>query len=392
MLADAVAPHGGIVMWRAFVYSNEEPEDRAKQAFNEFTPLDGSFRDNVLIQVKNGPIDFQPREPFHPLFGAMPETPLMMEFAIMKEYLGFETHLVYLAPQYKEVLESDTYGRGEGSTVARVVDGSLHEYEVTGIAGVANTGTDRNWSGSIFNQANWYAWGRLAWDHALSSESIADEWIRMTFGNDESLVAPIKEMMMKSWQACVNYMTPLGLHHLMAEGHHYGPGPWVSGLARADWTSVYYHRADSIGIGFNRTKTGSDAVSQYFHPLDEIFGDLSRVPEKFLLWFHHVPWDYQMESHQILWEELATRYQSGVDSVRSMQRIWESLDGKVDAGRYELTRAFLAIQEKEARWWRDSSLLYFQTFSGKPIPENVEKPTRTLEYFQSLTFPSAPGH
>ena len=392
MLADAVGPHGGIVMWRAFVYSNEEPEDRAKQAFNEFTPLDGTFRDNVMIQVKNGPIDFQPREPFHPLFGAMPETPLMMEFQITKEYLGMETHLVYLAPMYEEVLESDTHAAGEGSTVAKVVDGTVHDYTLTGIAGVANTGTDRNWSGSIFNQANWYAFGRLAWDHSLSSESIADEWIRMTFGNSDALVIPIKDMMMKSWEACVNYMTPLGLHHLMAEGHHYGPGPWVSDLPRADWTSVYYHRADSVGIGFDRTRSGSDAVSQYFDPLDDVYNDPNRIPETLLLWFHHVPWDAEMRSGRTLWDELATRYQAGVDTVRSMQRTWRSLQGHVDTERYELTRAFLAIQEKEARWWRDSSLLYFQTFSRMPIPDHVEKPTQTLDYFQSLTFPSAPGH
>ena len=238
MLADTVAPHGGIVMWRAFVYSNEEPEDRAKQAYNEFTPLDGAFRENVLIQSKNGPVDFQPREPFHPLFGAMPETPLMMEFQITKEYLGHATHLVYLAPMYKEVLESDTYAHGAGSTVAKVIDGTLHDYSVTGIAGVSNIGSDRNWSGSIFNQANWYAFGRLAWDHTLSSEGIADEWIRMTFGNDESLVAAVNVMMMKSWEACVNYMTPLGLHHQMAQDHHYGPGPWSVLTAAAGPTGL----------------------------------------------------------------------------------------------------------------------------------------------------------
>jgi alpha-glucuronidase len=393
MLADAVGPHGGIVMWRAFVYSNEEPDDRAKQAFNEFTPLDGSFRDNVLIQAKNGPIDFQPREPFHPLFGAMPGTPVMMEFQITKEYLGHATHLVYLAPMWKEVLESDTYAHGEGSEVGKVIDGTLHGHALTGIAGVLNIGADRNWSGSIFNQANWYAFGRLAWDHTLSSEAIADEWIRMTFGNEESLVTSIKGMMMKSWEACINYMTPLGLHHQMASDHHYGPGPWVSPESgrRADWTSVYYHRADSIGIGFDRSPTGSDAVSQYFDPLDDIFGDVERIPDKYLLWFHHVPWDYRMDSGRTLWDELATRYQAGVDTVRSMRRTWASLEGRIDPERYGMTRDFLAIQEKEARWWRDASLLYFQTFSRMPIPDHVEKPTRTLEYFKSLDFPSAPG-
>ncbi len=232
MLADALAPHGGIVMWRAFVYSAEVPDDRAKQAYNEFKPLDGTFRPNVLVQVKNGPIDFQPREPFHPLFGAMPKTPLMLELQITKEYLGFATHLVFLAPLFEEALHADTHAEGDGSTVARVIDGTLHGYRQTGMAGVANVGTDRNWCGSAFACANWYAFGRLAWDHELTSERIADEWIRMTFGDDEALVRPVKEMMLASREAAVDYMTPLGLHHLMARGHHYGPGPWVSGGPR----------------------------------------------------------------------------------------------------------------------------------------------------------------
>src|SRR5690606_19922947 len=293
LLADALAPHGGVVMWRAFVYSNEEPEDRAKQAYNEFTTLDGAFRENVLVQVKNGPIDFQPREPFHPLFGAMPKTPLMIELQITKEYLGFATHLVYLAPMWKEVLDSDTYAEGEGSLVARVIDGSLHGYTHTAMAGVANTGTDRNWSGSHFDQANWYAFGRLAWDHTLDAGEIAEEWIRATFTNDPAFVEPVRAMMMGSWEAAINYMTPLGLHHIIGESHHYGPAPWVSGGPRADWTSVYYHRADSLGIGFDRTAAGSDAVSQYFPPVRDRFADPKRS-EKYLLWFHHVPWDYEL--------------------------------------------------------------------------------------------------
>jgi len=391
MLADALAPHGGIVMWRAFVYSNEQPEDRAKQAYNEFVPLDGTFRDNVLIQVKNGPIDFQPREPFHPLFGAMPETPLMMEFQITKEYLGQGTHLVYLAPLYKEVLDADTYAHGPGSTVGSVIDGTLHGYERTGIAGVSNIGTDRNWCGSLFDCANWYAFGRLAWDHTQSSEAVAEAWIRMTFSTDPAFVEPVQRMMMASWEVCVNYMTPLGLHHVMGRGHHYGPGPWVSGGRRADWTSVYYHRADSAGIGFDRTATGSDAVSQYFPPLNEGFGDREQVSEKFLLWFHHVPWNYEMASGRTLWDEMALRYQAGVEAVRAMQATWASLEGRIDEERHAQVRAFLAIQEKEARWWRDSSLLYFQTFSKRPLPDGVEPPPHTLEYYQELTFPYAPG-
>ena len=391
MLADAVAPHGGVVMWRAFVYSNEEPEDRAKQAYNEFVPLDGQFRENVLIQVKNGPIDFQPREPFHPLFGAMPATPLMMEFQITQEYLGFATHLVYLAPLWKEVLESDTHARGAGSTVARVVDGTLASRAISGMAGVANTGTDRNWCGSVFACANWYAFGRLAWDHTLTSPEIAEEWARMTFTNDERFVSTVLPMMLASREAAVNYMTPLGLHHLMARGHHYGPGPWVSGGPRADWTSVYYHRADSAGIGFDRTSTGSDAVSQYPPPVAEVFGDVARVPEEYLLWFHRVRWDRPMHSGRTLWEELVHRYSTGVDSVRAMQRSWREREGTIDAERYDQVKAFLAIQEKEARWWRDASIAYFETFSGMPVPEGYEDPEHELEYYRALSHPYAPG-
>jgi alpha-glucuronidase len=391
MLAEALAPHGGIVMWRAFVYSNEQPEDRAKQAYSEFKPLDGKFHPNVLIQVKNGPIDFQPREPFHPLFGAMPETPLMMEFQITQEYLGRATHLVYLAPLFKEVLGADTYARGPGSTVARVIDGTLHGYARTGIAGVSNIGTNRNWCGSVFNCANWYAFGRLAWDHTLSSEQIADSWIRSTFTHDEGFVEAVKAMMLASREAAVDYMTPLGLHHLMGRGHHYGPGPWVSGGPRADWTSVYYHRADAAGIGFDRTATGSDAVSQYHSPLRERFGSLETTPEQHLLWFHHVPWDHEMPSGRTLWEELVERYYRGVESVRAMQASWRSLEGRIDRERYEQVRAFLAIQEKEARWWRDASVLYFQTLSGRPLPERYERPAHTLEYYKSLRFRYAPG-
>ena len=236
MLADAVAPHGGIIIWRAFVYSNETPTDRFKQAYDEFKPLDGKFRKNVLVQVKNGPIDFQPREPFHPLFGAMPNTPLMMEFQITMEYLGQGTHLVYEAPLFKECLDADTYAKGKGSTVASVIDGSLDHYSITGIAGVSNIGNERNWTNHPFGQANWYAFGRLAWDHSLSSAQIADEWIRQSFTNNQTFLATVKEMMLASRQTTVNYMTPLGLHHIMGTGHHYGPAPWVSNAGRADGT------------------------------------------------------------------------------------------------------------------------------------------------------------
>ncbi|ARS36455.1 alpha-glucuronidase family glycosyl hydrolase [Pontibacter actiniarum] len=391
MLADAVAPHKGIVMWRAFVYSEDEPDDRAKQAYNEFKPLDGQFRDNVLVQVKNGAIDFQPREPFHPLFGAMPKTPLMLELQITQEYLGQGTTLAYLSPMYKETLASDTYAKGKGTTVAKVVDGSVDKHRLTGIAGVANIGTDRNWTGHQFGQANWYSFGRLAWDHALSPEAIADEWIKMTFTGEQEFVAPVKNMMMNSHEAVVNYMTPLGLHHIMGWSHHYGPGPWIKDKHRADWTSVYYHRADEKGIGFDRTASGSNAVNQYFPPVAKEFGSLKRCPEKYLLWFHHVDWDHQVNSGRTLWNELCYRYSSGVDSVRQMQKTWDSLEGMVDRERFSHVKQFLAIQEQEAAWWRDACLLYFQTFSKRPIPQDLEKPAHTLDYYMSLDPQFVPG-
>lgn len=391
LLADAVAPHGGVVMWRAFVYSNEEPEDRAKQAYNEFKPLEGTFRKNVLIQVKNGAIDFQPREPFHPMFGAFPQTPLMMEFQITQEYLGQATNLAYLAPMWKEVLDSDTYAKGEGSTVAKVIDGSLHGYAVTGMAGVSNIGNERNWTGHLFGQANWYAFGRLAWNYELTSESIADEWARMTFSNDPAVVQTVRTMLVNSYETVVSYMTPLGLHHIMGGNHHYGPAPWINTMPRGDWNSVYYHKADSLGIGFDRTATGSDAVSQYFSPVAEKFASRDAIPEKFLLWFHHVPWDYQTDSGRTLWDAIALKYQEGVDGVRQLQKSWNSLEDKIDPERFQHVKMLLTIQEKEAVWWRDACLSYFQTFSKRPLPEGVEKPEHELNYYQELDFRYAPG-
>ena len=392
MLADALAPHGGVVMWRAFVYSSEQPDDRAKQAYTEFVPLDGTFRDNVIVQVKNGAIDFQPREPFHPLFGAMPKTPLMMEFQITKEYLGFATHLAYLGALYQETLQSDTMAQGQGSTVAQVIDGSLHGHKVTGMAGVANIGTDRNWSGSHFDQANWYAYGRLAWDPSQSSREIARDWVRMTFSNDQPFVDSVVDMMMGSREAVVDYMTPLGLHHLMGRDHHYGPGPWVAGGPRADWTSVYYHRADRNGIGFDRSATGSNAVAQYAPPLADSFGDVKRVPEQFLLWFHHLPWDYRTRSGRPLWDELVHRYTRGVNEVKKMRTTWDGLRGHVDDERHAQVAAFLAIQQKEAQWWRDASIAYFQHVNGLPLPPGYAPPAQPLEYYEALSFPYAPGN
>ncbi|WP_053839470.1 alpha-glucuronidase family glycosyl hydrolase [Xanthomonas graminis] len=391
MLADALAPHGGVVMWRAFVYAHQQPDDRAKQAYSEFVPLDGKFRDNVVVQVKNGAIDFQPREPFHPLFGAMPKTPLMLEFQVTKEYLGFATHLVYLGTLYQETLQADTR-RGKRATVARVVEGALDGHALSGIAGVANIGADRNWCGSIFDQANWYAFGRLAWDPQGDAWAIAEDWVRMTFGNDPALVAPVVGMMMASHEAAVDYMTPLGLHHLMGRGHHYGPAPWDAGSARPDWDPVYYHRADRNGIGFDRSATGSNAVAQYAPPLARRFGDVRTVPEDYLLWFHHVPWDHRMASGRPLWQELIGRYDHGVAEVARMRATWSGLAPYVDAQRYRQVADFLAIQQREAQWWRDASIAYWQQVSGRMLPPGTVPPAHPLAYYQSLSFPYAPGN
>jgi alpha-glucuronidase len=391
-LAAAVAPHGGVVMWRAFVYTANPAEDRAAQAYDEFHPLDGKFAPNVLVQVKNGPIDFQPREPFHPLFGAMPKTPLMLELQITKEYLGFATHLAYLGTLFEEVLDADTQAAGGGSTVAKVVDGELHGSQLTGIAGVANVGSDRNWSGSHFDQANWYAFGRLAWDPEASARTIAEDWARMTFSSAPELVAPVVDMMMSSRETVVDYMTPLGLHHLMASGHHYGPGPWVDDLARPDQNPVYFHRADSIGLGFDRTRSGSGAVTRYAPAVAGTFGDPSKVSEQLLLWFHHVPWDRRMSSGRTLWDELVVRYSRGVENVEAMQRQWAALAPYVDAERHAEIGAFLRIQAREARWWRDACIAYFQTFSQRPLPAGFAAPEHPLDWYREQSFSFAPGH
>lgn len=390
LLADALAPHGGVVVWRAFVYDDKQPDDRHKQAYDDLAPEDGLFHPNALLQVKNGPIDFQPREPYHPLFGAMPRTPLMLEVQITQEYLGLATHLVYLAPLFKETLDADTGCAGAGSWVARVVDGTLDGHAISGMAGVSNIGSDRNWCGHPFGAANWYAFGRLAWDHRAAPEQIAAEWLRMTFSNDDRFVEQATAMMIASREAVVNYMTPLGLHHIMARDHHFGPGPWVTG-GRADWTSPYYHQADEEGIGFDRTATGSDAISQYCPPFRDRVASLETCPDALLLWFHHVPWEYVVKSGRTLWDELCFRYNLGVQEVREMQRTWDALAGDVDEARHAHVRSLLAIQEKEARWWRDACLLYFQQFSRLPIPPEYEQPQRTLEYYESLTHYYVPG-
>lgn len=390
LLASALEPHGGTVIWRAFVYDDEVEDDRAKQAYSELVPLDGEFAKNACLQTKNGPIDFQPREPFHPLFGAMPKTPMLVEFQLTQEYLGLATHLAYLAPLFKETLDADTHVAGAGSTVARVIDGSVFGQHLTGMAAVANIGDERNWCGHPFAAANWYAFGRLAWDHQNSSDAIAEEWLRMTFVNDDEFIASVVPMMEASRETVVNYMTPLGLHHIMAWNHHYGPGPWIA-EGRRDWTSVYYHRADSGGVGFDRTSRGSDAVSQYSLEVARVFDDVSTCPENLLLWFHHVPYDHVMKSGRTLWEEMCLSYQRGVDAVRGMQRIWNEQRGRVDPGRYEHVRALLKVQLAEAVWWKDACLLYFQTFSKLPWPDSVDEAAQSLDYYQALEHHYVPG-
>ena len=369
MLAEALKPYGGIVMWRAFVYSPSDA-DRAKQAYLEFQPLDGRFRDNVMVQVKNGPIDFQPREPYSPLFGAMPHTPLMVEFQITQEYLGHSNHLAYLATMWNEFY--------------RYVQPS----SLKGVAGVVNVGDNVNWCGHDFAQANWYAYGRLAWNPDLSAEEIAREWLAQTFTTDRRFVEPMTQVMMESREAVVDYMMPLGLHHIFAWGHHYGPEPWceVPG-ARADWLPSYYHQADKEGLGFDRCRTGSDAVSQYPDSLARVFDSLEQCPEEYLLWFHHVNWNQKLRSGRSLWDELCYKYQKGVDEVRAFQRIWKDMQPYVDAERYQAVAERLDIQARDAVWWKDACLEYFRTFSKKKYPEGVEPPVFTLKELKKVKLP-----
>lgn len=369
MLAEALKPYGGIVMWRAFVYSPSDA-DRAKQAYLEFQPLDGRFRDNVMVQVKNGPIDFQPREPYSPLFGAMPHTPLMVEFQITQEYLGHSNHLAYLATMWNEFY--------------RYVQPS----SLKGVAGVVNVGDNVNWCGHDFAQANWYAYGRLAWNPDLSAEEIAREWLAQTFTTDRRFVEPMTQVMMESREAVVDYMMPLGLHHIFAWGHHYGPEPWCEMPgARADWLPSYYHQADKEGLGFDRSRTGSDAVSQYPDSLARVFDSLEQCPEEYLLWFHHVNWNQKLRSGRSLWDELCYKYQKGVDEVRAFQRIWKDMQPYVDAERYQAVAERLDIQACDAVWWKDACLEYFRTFSKKKYPEGVEPPVFTLKELKKVKLP-----
>ena len=360
MLAGALAPHGGIVMWRAFVYSASD-SDRAKQAALEFQPLDGKFASNVILQIKNGPIDFQPREPYSPLFTSLEDTPSMVEMQLTQEYLGFSNHLAYLAPLWKEFFAFVPPSR------------------LKGIAGVANTGDDVNWCGHHFAQSNWYAFGRMSWNPGLTPGEVADEWLKQTFCSDSAFVAPVRDMMLDSREAVVDYMMPLGLHHIFAWGHHYGPEPWcdVPG-ARHDWMPAYYHRADRNGIGFDRSATGSNAVAQYPDSLCRLYGDIATCPEEYLLWFHHVPWGHRMRNGRTLWAEMCHRYDHGVSEARRFQQVWDAVEPYVDSRRFRDVGSKLRIQSRDAVWWKDACLQYFSTFSGMPIPYGIERPVHDL--------------
>ncbi len=370
MMARALRPHGGKVMWRAFVYSANDA-DRAKQAYLEFNPLDGMFDDNVIVQIKNGPIDFQPREPFSPLFGAMPSTPQMAELQITQEYLGHANHLAYLAPMWEEFF------------------GWVKPESLKAIAGVANVGDDDNWTGHPMAQANWYAFGRLAWNPELTSKAIAQEWLPMTIYESAEIPADVKagleEMMLVSREAVVDYMMPLGLHHLFAFGHHYGPEPWCNPEgARPDWLPSYYHRADSAGIGFDRSSAGSDAVSQYPEPYRKQYASASTCPDELLLWFHHLPWDYRMKSGATLWDELCRHYEHGCSKVSDMQKAWYAAAPYLDSSLYKDVERRLATQARDAQWWKDGCLLYFGEFSGMPLPDDVTAPVHTLESLRGI--------
>ena len=352
-------------MWRAFVYNADVDPDRVKRAYAEFVPLDGTFRANVFAQVKNGPLDFQPREPFHPMFGAMPRTPLMAELQITQEYLGQSTHLVYLAPMWKEFLDADTYAKGPGSRVAAVVDGSLEGHRETGIAGVANTGRDANWTGHDFGQANWYAFGRLAWNPDLSAARIAEEWIRMTWSDAPPVIATIRSMMLDSREIYVRYTMPLGLHHLIG-GDHYAPMPENTDPRRADWSATYYHRADRSAIGYDRTRRGSAAVTQYRAPLSAQWNEPSTTPDVLLLWFHRLPWDYRMKSGRTLWDELVRTYTRGAEEAETLVTRWTSLRGSIDEERYQAVLTRLRRQAADAAAWRDKCLGYFDAARRSP--------------------------
>ncbi|MCD7713366.1 MAG: alpha-glucuronidase [Prevotella sp.] len=371
MIADALRPYGGILFWRAFVY-NPTDADRAKQAYIEFQPFDGQFRSNVIIQVKNGPMDFQPREPYSPLFTSMSRTALAAELQITQEYLGHSNHLVYLAPLWKEFF------------------GFVPETKLRAVAGVANTGTDANWCGNVMAQSNWYAFGRIAWDASLTEEEILDEWTMQTFSRGKEIIAggALNKIMLSSREAAVNYMMPLGLHGLFAWGHHYGPEPWFfRDDVREDWTCPYYHRADSLGLGFDRSATGSNAVAQYPAGLERLYSDIDTCPEEYLMWFHHVAWTHEMSSGRTMWDELCLRYQKGVEQVRQFQVLWDKVAPYVCRCQADEVRTMLITQVRDAVWWKDACLLYFQQFSRLPFPDGMERPVHELDDLERVELP-----
>lgn len=357
MLADAVKPYGGIIMWRSFVYgANHKGEDRVKQAVSEFKGMDGKFRDNVILQSKNGPLDFQPREPYAPIFDNIKQTPQIAELQITQEYLGQSKHLTYLAPMWKEFF------------------GFVNPDRLVGISGVANIGDDANWCGHPFSQANWYAFGRLAWNPSLTAEEIAHEWLVQTYENqDERFTKPVEMMMMTSREACVNYMMPLGLHHIFKFDHHYGPEP--DGFIASyplEWCPVYYHKADAQGVGFNRSSKGTDAVGQYPEPYRSLYDNIETCPEEYLLWFHHVPWTYKMKSGSTLWQELCMKYNMGVAMVEVYRDFWHTSAKQYMKGHeqeWQHTDSLLNVQLENAKEWRNTCLKYFQTFSKMKIYE-----------------------
>ena len=357
MLADAVKPYGGIIMWRSFVYgANHKGEDRVKQAVSEFKGMDGKFRDNVILQSKNGPLDFQPREPYAPIFDNIKQTPQIAELQITQEYLGQSKHLTYLAPMWKEFF------------------GFVNPDRLVGISGVANIGDDANWCGHPFSQANWYAFGRLAWNPSLTAEKIAHEWLVQTYENqDEKFTKPVEMMMMTSREACVNYMMPLGLHHIFKFDHHYGPEP--DGFIASyplEWCPVYYHKADAQGVGFDRSSKGTDAVGQYPEPYRSLYDNIATCPEEYLLWFHHVPWTYKMKSGSTLWQELCMKYNMGVAMVEVYRDFWHTSAKQYMKGHeqeWQHTDSLLNVQLENAKEWRNTCLKYFQTFSKMKIYE-----------------------
>jgi alpha-glucuronidase len=381
-MATAVAPLGLKIYWRTFVYNPDVDSDRLKRAYLEFGHIDdeaqpdgtkGRFRDNVFLQTKNGPLDFQAREPVHPMFGRMENTNQALELQITQEYTGQNRMLCFLAPMWEEILKTDTYATDERGRlldkrlVGHVVEGTAQNHSDTAIVGVANLGNADNLTGHHFSQANLYAFGRQTWDWTLDSTDIATDWVRMTWGNSRNVVDTIVAMMMGSWEALVNYQTPLGIGHQFTADVHYGPGPSESHLPREDWNPVYYNKADSVGLGYDRSPTGSNFTAQYFPALEAAYGNIDTVPENLMMWFHHVPWDRPMSSGRIFWDELVHRYYSGVRYVSAMRHTWDSLEPELDARRFAEVRAKLALHETDAADWRDTCVNYWQQFSGRDI-------------------------